>query len=159
MKKLLIVFSLLTIPLNYSHADDNPQAVVSLIVDGKDLGHLNEVINEAKSLSRRVPIRNLLLIEQMPDLMKLTNDSIKSNPSDQQKIQESTQHMQAGMEAVRILNLEKSEGKSDLSLLDTLRITNSPTWIVRYKGLNYIYEGMPSIERYFSPKGEFKDGN
>lgn len=159
MKTLLLALLLANIHISYSVADETSLAVVSLIVDGKDLRHLNEVINEAKALSRKVPIRNLLLIEQMPDLSQMSNDSVKNSPAEQKKIQLSTQHMQAGMESVRALNLEQSEGKTDLSLLDKLRITNSPTWIVRHKGRNYIYEGLPSIDRYFTANGNFKDGD
>ena len=40
-------------------------------------------------------------------------------------------------------------------LLKNLHIQYSPTWVVRYQGKDYIYEGLGSISRYFSSQGQF----
>ncbi len=134
-----------------------PKAAVSVIVDGKNYTHVRDVIEEAKMLSKKVPVRNLLLIQKMPDLSSIPNKKELST-AEQMKIQAETNALQKNMEEVRNLNLEQSEGKSDLSLLKTLRISYSPTWVVRYNGRNYIYEGHRSIDQYFTSKGIFKDG-
>ncbi|MFN8391352.1 MAG: hypothetical protein U0136_13770 [Bdellovibrionota bacterium] len=43
-------------------------------------------------------------------------------------------------------------------ILDALQIESSPTWIVRYHGKNYIYEGVTEVSRYFTKQGQFTDG-
>lgn len=158
MLKHLLIFSAVLFSNTVYSQTDTPRAVVSVIVDGKNLNHVREVVGEAKKLSRKVPIRNLLLIQKMPDVGAMTKDSTKISPELQQRAQKNMQEMQMTMEEVRVLNLERSEGKYDLSLLEKLRITNSPTWVVRYKGRNYIYEGYTSIDRYFTNNGDFKEG-
>jgi len=157
MTKFLFLFSIL-LSSNFTLAqDDRPKVAVSVIVDGANLNHVREVVGEAKALSRKVPVRNFLLIQKMPDMSSMSQDNAKISPSEQQRIQDNVQIMQSAMEEVRILNLEKSEGMTDLSLLDKLRISNSPTLVVRYKGKNYIYEGYGSIDRYFTNGGDFKE--
>ena len=47
---------------------------------------------------------------------------------------------------------------SDVSnLLTRMNIQYSPTWIVRHKNKDYVYEGVDSVEKYFSYNGIFRD--
>lgn len=155
----LFVISILFFLSNTTMAEDVPRTVVSVVVDGGDIRHVQEVVSEAKKLSSKVPIRNLLLIQKLPTTPKITAEKTQLNPAEQEALTKNMQQMQQTMNLVKELQLDQAQGANDLKVLDRLRISYSPTWVVRHKGRNYIYEGYQSIDKFFSNSGIFKEGD
>ena len=44
-------------------------------------------------------------------------------------------------------------------VFQNLDVRYSPTWIVRHRGRDYIFEGFNDPSRWFSKQGEFNGGN
>ena len=136
-----------TLPTNPKYWDFQrwylDHSVVHLVVNGENASQLLPVLEELQKLIKNdVAIGKVVVIGwPVPNLNEV-------------------QLLQQLPRALEILQLGSASGggTSAEELLKTLSIENSPTWIVRYHGKNYIYEGVDSIARYFNRQGQFLDG-
>lgn len=129
--------------------------VVNVVISGSDYQHVEEVLSKLVSLSKKVPVRNVILYHQGKGLENFSfqedsNDSASLSRQDQTNRKRNT-----FVPYFKELRLAPVESKAGNALLDRLRISYSPTWVVRYEGKDYIYEGYPDISRMFSSKGTF----
>ena len=54
---------------------------------------------------------------------------------------------EAGVSSQEVLDSEK--------VFSRLKITNSPSWVVRHRGADYVLEGFTDLTKLFNEKGEF----
>lgn len=145
-KKILFIIILCTYSLNAYAQHNVPKdnrywkfhqwyvshSVLSLVVNGKDEQHLSEALNEISKLKNRgVLVGDVMIIGGPKDLNKLS--ALTKN---------------AGLDSNLMENAQ--------AVVDKLEITNSPTWIVRYRGKDYVYEGLRSAQGLFTSQGQFK---
>jgi hypothetical protein len=130
--------------------------VVNLIISGTDERHVSEILQNTVRLSKRVPVRNILILhrgkgierlsyspemtDQSSEVLEKLNIEIPKNPYSKY---------------FRELGLFSAGIKSHQTILQRLKISYSPTWVVRFEGKDYIYEGYSDISRFFSSDGSF----
>jgi hypothetical protein len=127
-------------------------SVLSLVVSGEDGGHLKESLEALKKLKKSgVLIGEILVIGNEPSPLLSGKKPVKGKNYLRQtdKI---------------LLELESEDGLDSSmvnaqAVVDRLNIKYSPTWVVRYRGKNYIYEGLRSPARLFTSRGEFRAAN
>ena len=120
-------------------------SVTHLIVSGTDPEHLADALEEVEKLVKKnVAIGKIFVIGA-------EGFSWFDGTPDQPKVDRSRA---SGTAAKLGLGSGTAVGKPQ-ELLKNLDIQNSPTWVVRYQGKDYIYEGFGSISRYFSSQGQF----
>ncbi len=130
--------------------------VVSVIISGTDQRHMSEVLSHAVRLSRKVPVRNVLVfhkgqgIERLSHLPEMESESTEMLEKLQIKLPENPYRAY-----FQELGLYSTGLKSPETILKRLKISYSPTWVVRYEGKDYIYEGYTEINRFFSNDGSF----
>lgn len=131
--------------------------VVSLVVNGSESSHLSQALSNAVSLSRKVPVRNLLILYQGDQVEALSYhpEIMADDGSDILKQLKYTAPQNPYTKYFSELKLYTSSIKADDTLLKRLRITYSPTWIVRFEGKDYVYEGYQDISKMFSREGGF----
>jgi len=153
----------------FSSSDNSPfkvSPVVSVIISGTSDAHVSEVLSTAIGLSRKVPVRNVAIIANGNDMQRFSaQDASTSGATDAGITQEQRAMLDklgaqlpkspfAGL--FKELKLVTSEMKGGDQLKERLRISYSPTWVVRFEGRDYIYEGYPNISRMFDAKGGFQ---
>jgi len=146
----------------FSGSKDSPfsvSPVVSLVVNGSDSSHLSQALSNAVNLSRKVPVRNLLILYQGDQVEALSYHpetvTEAESESDFLKQFKFTPPQNPYAKYFKDLKLYTSSIKAEDTLLDRLRINYSPTWIVRFEGRDYVYEGYQDISKMFSREGGF----
>ena len=160
------------------------QAIVNLIVSGENVNNVTDCVREiAKLAAKDVMIGKIILIggSSSSQLQIYKNPAAELNihnayteyaskfaksKSRAPSIQEfNMQNLKFG-NSFELQNLAKDLGIDNyvsstkaVEIIDNLKIENSPTWVVKHKGKNYIYEGYDSISRLFSKSGQFLEGN
>lgn len=114
-------------------------SLLFLVVSGLDKKKLEQSMRSLKRLKKRGVLVAEVMIVGEPNTSSETSDPIS-------KIFSELSLSQSGMEDPSIV-LKKYDIKS------------SPTWIVRYKGKDYVYEGLKNPERLFNTQGQFLSGN
>lgn len=107
-------------------------SIVSLVVSGKDEQHLSEVLSEIPKLkSKGILVGDVMVIgknEQNSRLDKIADE----------------------------LNLGQNSMEAADVVVKKYKISSSPTWIVRYRGRDYVFEGFKSPQALFTSQGEFR---
>lgn len=131
--------------------------LVSLIVSGENSAHALEVLQKAKNLSKKVKIVNILLVASTEKTAKIASSltsSLDGEVDELNPIKASSEEL-AFKEIFDSLRLTNSEISVQSPVFLRLRLSYSPTWIVRYQGKDYVYEGFQDISNYFSSDGNF----
>lgn len=141
-------------------------SVVSLIVSGEDKEHLTDSLRKVKLLKNKSVLIGDIIITGGLLFGNLNNNQSKnfiSNaklsssaipPSAKEIIKEMV--LPSDLENISTeLNLSEQSSIDIEPIIDHFEITTSPTWIVRYKGKDYVFEGNFDITRYFSSDGIF----
>jgi hypothetical protein len=130
--------------------------VVNVIISGEDSRHVIETLERAVILSRKVPVRNVLIVTTFKDLYKYqTNlDDIVSRVGGNVPAGHALPE-NSFTAFFKDLKLSRTEVKPVQEVENRLGIRNSPSWIVRFEGKEYIYEGYTDIGNMFSKEGIF----
>ncbi len=109
-------------------------SVISLVVSGNDKSHLDLALKELEKIrAKGVLVGDLMVIDlKAPEEEKPVNFLEKYGEP-------------------RI--------NSAKAVVENFSIKNSPTWIIRHKGSNYIYEGLKYPSRLFNTEGKFNEAN
>ncbi|HMO16596.1 MAG TPA: hypothetical protein PKA63_02210 [Oligoflexia bacterium] len=153
----------------FSNSFDSPfkvSPVVSVVISGTNDSHIKEVLSSAVSLSRKVPVRNVVIIANAEDMQRFSAHQEEAFRTGELSVTKEQQEMLEKLKVqipknpflgyFRDLKLMPSGFKSGDKLKERLRISHSPTWVVRFEGKDYIYEGYPNIARMFDAKGGFR---
>ena len=127
--------------------------LVSLILSGENSVHALEVLEKAKNLSKKVKIVNVLLVASTEKTSKIAS-SLDGEADELNPIKASSEEL-AFKEVFDSLKLTNSEISVQSSVFLRLRLSYSPTWIVRHQGKDYVYEGFQDISNYFTSDGNF----
>lgn len=105
-------------------------SIVTLVVNGKEENHLRGSLAQLSKLKEKgVLIGDIMIIGGGKNLAKITTEAGLSNEV-----------------------LENAE-----FVVNKYEIKNSPTWIVRYQGKDYVYEGLSSPQNLFTSQGMFRE--
>lgn len=152
---------------NYTNWYKN-NSVVSLIVSGEDKEHLIDALKQIKVLKEKnVLIGEILVVGgfSFGDL----NNNIKGNTDLKNKISSNAGRLSPEAlnflnqiaapselpELAQKLNLGESTFAELAPIIAHYNISLSPSWIIRYKGQDHIYEGNFDITRFFTADGQF----
>ena len=141
-----------------------PPTILSLIVDGSDSDHLNYALRRLSYVKRT---RNVLIGEVFvtswigvpPNPALISGDLMQALQSGKvepreayllNQSQEAKYLQEAGVVSDRVIESRR--------ILKRLGIENSPTWVVRYKGKDYVFEGFRDPASLFSKDGTFLFG-
>lgn len=106
-------------------------SIVSLVVSGKDDSHLAESIEEIQKLKKKgVLIGEIMVIGKTDQTFDKISESLGSS------------------------TMEDAD-----SVARKYKINYSPTWIVRYQGRDYVFEGLKSPQSLFTSEGNFRVGD
>ena len=141
-------------------------AVLSVIVAGDDREQLANVLTKLAVLKeQKVMIGQMILVgaELGPELERggpLPNPANASRGETPEQFMDEVRHpkpTELGMLGRRLLLL-KSEVVDASKYLEKFQISKSPTWIVRYRGQDYVFEGRFDPKQLFSQDGAFLQG-
>ena len=154
MKKILIMtFLIVSFVTPTVNADSKP--LVSVLISAKDRSHVADILSEVKKLSKNVPVVNVAIAipgDEILDLSALENS--KANSSSTNNLDKLNSIID--LKSLDGLGLTRTKIKYDESLIKRLRLSYSPTWIVKYRGEDYIFEGYRSISNHFTRTGNFE---
>lgn len=157
----IFIFLLFLTTVTGVSAESSPFKVdplVSVIIDGNDHKHVFETLETAIALSKKVKVRNVVLAVSADKLTDLSATFAASENGEQdQKFRDQRGKILSANYTKYFgqLGLAGSEITSDKSIISRLNLSYSPTWIVRHQGKDYVFEGFPTISRYFTRDGEF----
>lgn len=145
-------------------ANYRPKPIVSLIVNGKDNRHALTALDKLIQLKERknVKIGNVFVVGFsslkgiIPEGRQLPQGAnaealLQSLSHQGQRISITKRAADAGVPHYELVRTEE--------VLDGLKVQNSPTWIVRHLGQDYIFEGFLDPSKLFSNDGSFVAGN
>lgn len=130
--------------------------VVNVIISGLDKNHVRNVLERIISLSKKVPVRNIVLYHYESEINNLSyqfeGEDEKNRIFRELGISKPQNPYSAYLKDLKLSSLELKGGDN---LLNRLRVSYSPVWIVRHEGKDYVYEGYPDISKMFSRDGTF----
>ncbi len=152
---------------NYNNWYKN-NSVVSLIVSGEDKEHLIDALKQVKILKEKnVLIGEIIVVGGF--LFGDLSGNASKNSEFKNKIQSNMgrltpdainflNQIAAPSELpglVQKLNLGQSSFAELAPIMEHFEISLSPSWIIRYKGKDHIYEGNFDITRFFTADGQY----
>lgn len=117
-------------------------SILHLVVDGTDLQHLSKVLEDREELKKRGVYLGEVMIIGDPDPMRIVKERRKNYRNAQTIIER--------------FNLGESSLENAKDVVEDFGISHSPTWIVRFRGKNYVFEGLRTPERLFTSEGVFR---
>ncbi len=148
MKKILSFLFILILSSSPVLADNDPfssPTVVYVIASGSNLNHVREVVDNTVRLSAKVPIRSFTLVQKLSEISATATDDKES----------SIKSYDSAISPIKQLGLEETSTDSSLTTVKELRLSYSPTWIVKANGREYVYEGYQDISKFFTRDGIF----
>lgn len=135
-------------------ADIEVKPLVSLIVSGEDMPRAMEALDKARQLSRKVKVVNVMLVVKGDKAISMVSD-LTADRSGADKVPLNSTASSGLKAAMDELGLVSSDGSMESQVFSRLRLSYSPTWIVRHEGKDYVFEGYSDISRYFTGDGQF----
>lgn len=136
--------------------------VISLIVDGRDRTHMLEQLVKLAELRKRkrVAIGQVVIVggganltENTISAPKNVNARIVEDPVELRKtLRVAPTEFGALCDA---LDLSPTSQMNSEQIINHFGVSNSPTWVVRYQGRDYVFEGPTEINRLFTVDGRF----
>ncbi len=132
--------------------------VVSVIINADNSKHAFETLNAVVNLSKKVKVTNIVMAvkkDRLYDFAPVLTSIYGEMPEKFLKKPRQEMLSQSYEKYFDSLNLYGSTIKFDPVLISRLSLTYSPTWVVRYRGKDYIFEGYGDISKYFTRDGSF----
>jgi hypothetical protein len=117
-------------------------SVLHVVIDGTDLKHVERVLETRQALKKRGVFLGEVMIIGDPDPMKIVK---------QRRTEYRNTHTM-----VEKFGLGESSLENATELVERFGIKSSPSWIVRFRGKNYVFEGLRTPEKLFTSKGVFR---
>ena len=127
--------------------------IVSVIVSAENGAHAIDVLQKSVQLSKKVKIGNVLLVTSAEKAAKLS--SVFSAETNDVYLMQSSSAERALAQSISALKLAQTEVSVQSPVMKRLRLSYSPTWIVRFEGKDYVFEGYQEISKYFTADGKF----
>lgn len=147
-----------------------PKSVLSLIISGKDPKHLKKHLGKLAWLAkyRNIKVGNVLVVGDLDLLVKggEGKEAAKWNETLQaalknKKFRKNDQLTELVMmhgpftKFLALAGMRHYEFEKADQILDRLKVSYSPTWIVRHLGRDYVFEGFSDPTHLFNTSGEF----
>jgi hypothetical protein len=166
--KNIILIILFLLNLGVSQAQDflnneeNPfrvKPVVSLLVSGEDMSAALDALDKALILSKSVQVINILIVVKGEKAISFSSALSDGSSEEEISLPPAVKGVTPELERLKYyiqeLKLYNASSNDNASIITRLRLSYSPTWIVRYEGQDYVYEGYKNISKYFTKNGEF----
>jgi hypothetical protein len=130
--------------------------VVNVVISGDNYRHVEEVLEHATMLSKKVPVRNIVIVHKLKGIEHLTQNIDLADDENKRVYGTPGKNTQNPFSAyLKELKLTEFEVKPAQEIINRLGIKSSPTWIIRFEGKEYIYEGYTNISTMFTRDGSF----
>jgi len=148
------------------HLEPDPKATLNLVVAAKPAGHALKHIERLAEVKKRygITIGQVAIVgadKSFPFFstpIKGTPKRIKNPGPKGRALQLKKMGVQSSplQRAIKKLGLtQKSTGNTADELLTRLKTSSSPTWIVRFQGNDYVFEGGFHPREFFNKRGYF----
>lgn len=123
-------------------------SVLNVIVSGTDTNHLEETFRELQRMKKRG-----ILIGDVAVVGASTDPSTGPATQSREKMAQSSRIK----ELIRDIGLGDAQVTDVSTVAQQMDVSFSPTWVVRYQGRNFVYEGLTSPAKLFTANGVFLD--
>lgn len=147
-------------------------SVLSVVVSAENKEELLEVFDELKGLRKKnVLIGKIVLIgakylylinadyDEIMKNMKQNAAQFQKGAASNKELVEQLTEIKYFSDIKQEMNLPDAANYNPEALFKKFDITYSPTWIVRYQGKEFVYEGRSNIKRLFTNDGQFIGAN
>lgn len=142
-------------------------AVVSLVVSGVDDRALTQALEELKRLQDRGVQIGEIVVSGGRYIADLNATEVTTDPPVTEDLSVEEAKIRKAARRKKVSHLTRLSQNLDLGIGEPIDVTPilarlgvkySPTWVVRYHGRDYVYEGMENPSTLFSKDGLFRDG-
>ncbi|MCB0325613.1 MAG: hypothetical protein KDD69_18655 [Bdellovibrionales bacterium] len=144
--------------LKYGSDEYLPPSTLSLVVDGSNRDHLKECFRQLAEMAqqRKVAVGNVYVVGvqglQSSALQVLKRSVSNGQAAPRRAVEAIHRTFYQPLEAAGLAHYEMVTADR---VLGRWNLTYSPTWIVRHRGRDYVFEGFSNPNQLFNREGEF----